>query len=86
MRLLLAALLLIAVAWVASNIPWLRPLGNVLRLSLGVLFVLAAVRLGLAVAILGFGLSPVSLLIPLALGLAAWLLRPGRAAAPPPAC
>ncbi len=87
MRLPLAALLVIAAAWVTSHIPWLRPLGDVLRLSLGVLFVLAAVRLGFAVAILGFGLSPLSLLIPLALGVGAWLLRPGRAATgSPPAC
>jgi hypothetical protein len=43
-----------------------------------VLFVLAAVRIGLSIAILAFDLSIASLLIPIAFGVLAWWLRPGR--------
>jgi len=42
------------------------------------LFVLAAVRIGLSIAVIAFDLSPVSTVIPIAFGVLAWWLRPGR--------
>jgi hypothetical protein len=42
------------------------------------LFVLAAVRIGLSIAILAFDLSPASYLIPISAGIIAWWLRPRR--------
>lgn len=83
MRALAVVLLLLTAAWLGSRVPWLRPVSGAVQLVVAVLFVLAAVRLGFAVAILGFGLTPLSLLIPVALGVAAWWLRPGRSAAGP---
>jgi hypothetical protein len=41
-------------------------------------FIFAAVRAGLSIAIIAFDLSPVSYLIPVSFGLVAWWLRPGR--------
>jgi hypothetical protein len=48
------------------------------RLLVAVLFVVAAVRVGLSIAILAFELSLPSLLIPIAFGVLAWWLRPGK--------
>ncbi len=68
-----AALLLV---WLGSGTGWMRAAPAFLRLALTALFVLAAVRIGLSIAIIAFDLSPASLLIPLSLGVLAWLVRP----------
>lgn len=65
-------------AWSASGAGLLRNVPAFLRLLVAGLFVLAAVRVGLSVAIIAFDLSPVSLLIPIVFGIVAWWLRPGR--------
>jgi hypothetical protein len=76
MRFLLALLLIAAFAIVCTRLPFLRPVRDALQLAVALLFVIAAVRVGLAVAIAGFGLATWSIAIPIALGLAAWLVRP----------
>lgn len=68
-----AALLLVSLG---SGAGWMRAVPAFLRLMITALFVLAAVRAGLSIAIIAFDLSPASLLIPFSLGLLAWLLRP----------
>ena len=75
--LILGAIVLVA-AWAASGTGLLRRATAFLRLLVAVLFVVAAVRVGLSIAILAFDLSPASLLIPIAFGVLAWWLRPGR--------
>ena len=67
-------------AYLLSGSGVLKRASAVVRLALGVLFVLAAVRIGLSIAIMAFDLSPASLLIPIALGVGAWWVRPGREA------
>jgi hypothetical protein len=73
-------LAVLVVAWAASGTGLLRRASAFLRLLVAVLFVVAAVRIGLSIAILAFDLSPLSLLIPISFGVAAWWLRPGRGA------
>ena len=65
-------------AWGASATGVMRHAPAFLRLLVAVLFVLAAVRVGLSIAIIAFDLSPISFLIPIALGIVAWWIRPGR--------
>jgi hypothetical protein len=77
---LILGLAVLVVAWAASGTGLLRQASAFLRLLLGLLFVTAAVRIGLSIAILAFDLSPLSLLIPTSFGVAAWWLRPGRGA------
>lgn len=77
-RLLILGALFLLAAWAASAGGLLRHLPQLLRLLLGALFVLAAVRVGLSIAIIAFDLSPPSLAIPVGFGLLAWWLRPGR--------
>jgi hypothetical protein len=64
--------------WGASTTGVMRRAPALLRLLVGVLFVLAAVRVGLSIAIIAFDLSPISYLIPICFGIVAWWLRPGR--------
>ena len=75
--LILGTIVLVA-AWAASGTGLLRRASAFLRLLVAVLFVVAAVRVGLSIAILAFDLSPLSLLIPISFGVLAWRLRPGR--------
>jgi len=75
---LIVGLIVLAVAWAASGTGLLRRVSAFARLLVGVLFVAAAVRIGLSIAILAFDLSPLSLLIPVSFGILAWWLRPGR--------
>ena len=77
---LLLGLVVLVVAWAASGSGLLRRASAFLRLLVAVLFVAAAVRIGLSIAILAFDLSPLSLLIPISFGIVAWWLRPGRGA------
>ena len=77
---LILGLVVLVVAWAASGTGLLGRASAFLRLLVGVLFVLAAVRIGLSIAILAFDLSPLSLLIPISFGVLAWWLRPGRKA------
>jgi len=65
-------------AWGASATGLMRQAPAFLRLLIGALFVLAAVRVGLSIAIIVFDLSPASFLIPISFGIVAWWLRPGR--------
>jgi uncharacterized membrane protein len=73
----LGAILLVLV-WGTSASGAMRHAPAFLRLLVAALFVLAAVRVGLSIAIIAFDLSPISLLIPISFGIAAWWLRPGR--------
>jgi len=77
-RFLVLAVILLLVVWStsATGLVWRVP--AFARQLVGLLFVLCAVRLGLSIAILAFGLSPASYLIPILLGVIAWRLRPGR--------
>jgi hypothetical protein len=79
---LVLGLVVLAAAWAASGTGLLRRASAFLRLLVAVLFVAAAVRIGLSIAILAFDLSPLSLLIPISFGALAWWLRPGRGARP----
>jgi hypothetical protein len=81
---LILGLVVVVVAWAASGSGLLRQASAFLRLLVGVLFVLAAVRIGLSIAILAFDLSPLSLLIPISFGIVAWWFRPGRKSAHSP--
>jgi hypothetical protein len=74
---LILGFVVLVVAWAASGTGLLARASAFLRLLVGVLFVLAAVRIGLSIAILAFDLSPASLLIPIAFGVLAWWIRPG---------
>jgi len=76
--LLILGLVVLLVLWAGSGTGLLRRATALVRLLVGVLFVLAAVRIGLSIAILAFDLSPVSLIIPVGLGVVAWWLRPGK--------
>jgi hypothetical protein len=69
-------------AWGTSATGLMRQAPALLRLLVAVLFVLAAVRVGLSIAIIAFDLSPISYLIPICFGLAAWWIRPGRSVRP----
>ena len=71
-----AAFLLLA--WAASAGGLMRQVPAFLRLLVGALFVLSAVRIGLSISIIVFDLSPLSYVIPICLGIIAWWLRPGR--------
>lgn len=68
----------VILAWGASATGLMRHAPAFLRLLVAALFVLAAVRVGLSIAIIVFDLSPISLLIPISFGILAWWLRPGR--------
>jgi len=68
----------IVLAWGASGTGLMRRAPAFLRLLVAGLFVLSAVRVGLSIAIIAFDLSPISFLIPISFGIAAWWLRPGR--------
>jgi len=68
----------VLLAWAASASGLTRQVPAFLRLVVAALFVLAAVRIGLSIAIIAFDSSPISLLIPVSLGIVAWWLRPGR--------
>ena len=69
---------LLILAWVASGTGVLRRAPALIGYLVAALFVLAAVRIGLSIAIIAFDLSPFSIVIPIALGVLAWWLRPGR--------
>ena len=69
---------LLILAWAASGTGVLRHAPALIGYLVAALFVLAAVRVGLSIAIIVFNLSPVSIVIPIALGVLAWWLRPGR--------
>lgn len=69
---------LVVLAWAASATGLMRQVPAFLRLLVAVLFVFAAVRIGLSIAVIAFGLSPISYLIPILFGILAWWLRPGR--------
>jgi len=75
---LILGLVVLLLLWAGSGTGLLRRATALVRLLVGVLFVLAAVRIGLSIAILAFDLSPLSLLIPVGLGALAWWLRPGK--------
>jgi hypothetical protein len=75
--LILGAIVLVA-AWVASGVGLLQRATAFVRLLVAVLFVAAAVRVGLSIAVIAFDLSLPSLLIPIAFGVLAWWLRPGK--------
>jgi hypothetical protein len=75
---LILGLVVLVLAWAASGGGLLRRASAFLRLLVAILFVAAAVRIGLSIAILAFDLSPISLLIPISFGVLAWWLRPGR--------
>jgi hypothetical protein len=75
--LILGAILLL-LAWGTSTTGVMRQAPAFLRLLVAVLFVFAAVRIGLSIAIIAFDSSPISFLIPICLGIVAWWLRPGR--------
>jgi hypothetical protein len=77
-RFLILGAIFLLLAWAASGGGLLRAVPAFLRLLIAGLFVLAAVRVGLSIAIIAFGLSPASVLIPIAFGVVAWWLRPGR--------
>ena len=79
---LILGLLVLVAAWAASGTGLLQRASAFLRLLIAVLFVAAAVRIGLSIAILAFDLSPLSLLIPVSFGVLAWWLRPGRGSHP----
>jgi hypothetical protein len=75
---LILGAVLILLAWGASASGLMRHAPAFLRLLVAALFVLAAIRIGLSIAIIAFDLSPISYLIPISFGIAAWWLRPGR--------
>lgn len=75
---LILAVVFLLLLWAASGAGLLRRASALVRLLVAVLFVAAAVRIGLSIAILAFDLSPISLLIPISFGILAWWLRPGR--------
>jgi len=77
-RFLIFGAVFLLLAWGASATGVMRRAPAFLRLLVAVLFVLSAVRVGLSIAIIAFDLSPISLLIPISLGIVAWWLRPGR--------
>jgi len=79
-RFLLLGVGLLVLAWAASRTGVLRRAPALIGYLVGALFVLAAVRVGLSIAIIAFDLSPVSIVIPVTLGVLAWWLRPGRKA------
>jgi hypothetical protein len=69
-------------AWGTSATGVMRQAPAFLRLLIGVLFVLAAVRIGLSIAIIAFDSSTASFLIPISFGIVAWWMRPGRSVRP----
>jgi len=69
---------LLILAWATSGTGVFRRAPALVGYLIAALFVLAAVRVGLSIAIIAFGLSPASIVIPIALGVLAWRLRPGR--------
>jgi len=75
---LILGLILLLLIWAGSAGGLLRRASASLRILLAVLFVFCGVRVGLSIAIIAFDLSPISYLIPIAFGLLAWWLRPGR--------
>ena len=75
---LILGLAVLLLAWAASGTGLVRRVPYFLRLLVAAIFVLSAVRIGLSIAIIAFDLSPVSMLIPISLGILAWWLRPGR--------
>ncbi len=77
-RFLIFGVLFILLAWAASATGLMRHAPPFLRLLVAALFIFAAVRVGLSIAIIAFDLSPISLLIPISLGILAWWFRPGR--------
>ncbi len=79
---LIVGAVFLLLAWGASATGLIRQAPATLRLLVAVLFVLAAVRVGLSIAIIAFDLSPISFLIPISLGIAAWWIRPGRKVRP----
>jgi hypothetical protein len=79
---LLLAAAFVLLAWAASATGLIGRAPAVLRLLVAAIFVLAAVRVGLSIAIIAFDASPISLLIPISLGILAWWLRPGRTLRP----
>lgn len=76
--LLLGAIILLLATWALTGSGWLRRASEWVRLIVAALFIFFAVRVGLSIAILAFDLAPISWTIPVAFGIAAWLLRPGR--------
>lgn len=76
--LLVIVAVLLLVTWTVSGGTWLRRSSEAVRLVVGVLFVLFAVRLGISIAIIFFDFDPWSWVIPVAFGVGAWLIRPGR--------
>jgi hypothetical protein len=76
--LVLGGLLLLS-TWAASGLGSVRRAPALVRRILDVLVILAAVRIGISVAIIAFDLSPASYAIPIAFGLIAAATSLGRA-------
>jgi hypothetical protein len=79
---LILGAVLALVVWGASATGLMRHAPAFLRLLVAALFVFAAVRIGLSIAIIAFDLSPISYLIPISFGIVAWWIRPGRTIRP----
>lgn len=77
-RVLLVAFLVLVTVSAAVGASWVRHARAFVRLALSAVFVAAVVRMGLGLAIIAFGLTPASALLPLALGVLAWRLSPWR--------
>jgi hypothetical protein len=74
---LVFGILLFLLGWITST-GGLRAAPRLLQSLVTVLLIFAAVRFGLAIAIIAFDLSPLSILIPVGFGVLAWWLRPWR--------
>ncbi len=75
-RFLIIAAVLLLLVWSTSASGLLRGAPALVANLAAAVFVLAAVRLGLSMAIIAFDLSPLSYLIPISMGIVAWWLRP----------
>ncbi len=76
--LLIVGVIALLVAWSASSTGLLRQAPALLRSIVTVVLVIAAVRVGLSIAVIAFDGSTFSLLIPIFFGLVAWWFRPRR--------
>ncbi len=75
--------LLLLMAWAASGLGAVRRAPAIVRRVLDVLVILAAVRIGVSIAIIAFDLSLASYAIPVAFGLVAAATSLGRARSQP---
>ena len=76
--LLLFGAVVLLVIWVGSALGLIRRVPRPLLLLADALFIFAAVRVGMSIAIIVFDSSPISYLIPICLGILALWFRPGR--------